>query len=233
MSRRAGALTPPRARRTPARAAARGRRAAHGVAVRRQHGLQLAQPLERADVHRHRVLGEVDQPHEVPAARVPAAPGEDVRVVDGQQLRLPRRVQRGQLAPHPGEPLDPAEHPPLDAAGVVAAGGRVGVEPRPVHPPVVLRERRVVEVARVVVERELVAHVEQRHPAPGERDGVQQHVPADPDVQRRVVAALARLADPAQGGAGAGDAGVAGLGVVLEQRAAGVGASGRRRSRSR
>ena len=63
-----------------------------------------------------------------------------------------------------------------DGRGITCRG--VVVEPGAVQPAVVLRQRRVVEVAAVVVQRDLVAHVEQRHPAPGERHRVQQGVPA-------------------------------------------------------
>ena len=115
-----------------------------------------------------------------------------------QHRRLPRGVQRGQPRAGADERPEPAEDPALDGGRVVAAGRGGVVEVGPVHPAVVLGERGIVEVGRVVALRQLVAHVEQRHPAPAEGHGVQQHEPPDPGVERGGVAALPGLADPAQ-----------------------------------
>ena len=62
-------------------------------------------------------------------------------------------------------------------AGLLAALHRRVVQSGAVHPAVVGRRLRVVEVGHVVAQRHLVAHVEQRDAAEGEHHRVEQRQP--------------------------------------------------------
>jgi hypothetical protein len=83
---------------------------------------------------------------------------------------------------------------------------------------------RVLQIAPVVQQAQLVAHVDQRDAAAGQHQAVQQQDAADRQVDLGLVTGRQRLFQAGQGGGRAADAGIPGARVALEQGPAGEGA---------
>src|SRR4029450_895550 len=105
------------------------------------------------------------------AERVAAHEREQLRLLEVDDLDRGGRVQLGGAAAGGGQGGQGGEDPLLDRARLGAAAGHLPVHRRAVQPAVVGGQGRVVEVAVVVAQPQLVAHVEQREAVGGEGQG--------------------------------------------------------------
>ena len=121
----------------------------------------------------------------------------------------------------PGQAAQGGEGPAFDGGGVSAPGGPGPVHSRPVHPPVVVRVRRVIRPPRIVRQGQFVAHVDERDAAEREHHRVHGLQPPQGQGQPGLVPGRRRALDPAERGGHARDPGVPGDQVLLEQRPAG------------
>ena len=193
-----------------------GQRAAVGSGRRARARARARRPGER-----HRLgLGREVRQQEQPVAGVLAHEAEDVVVAGPDRPRPPLGVDGAGGAAGGDQPPQPGPQAALDGGRIVAALGRLPVHRRPVHPAVVVAVGGVGLPLVVVAQPELVAHVDQRQAAVGERDRVEQQHAADGELLRELVAALERRLEPGQRRRGPARARVAGARVVLEARAA-------------